>query len=611
MKLTIALLFTLLVCTANISGQGTEFTYQGSLKDGVLPANGSYDFKFRLFDVVSGGTEIASKDADGIAVANGIFTVRLDFGSTAFREAPRFLEILVKPAGGPTFIVLTPRQLVTSTPHAIKSLSADTAQSAFFANTATDATNATNAAQLGGIAAGQYVVTTDPRMTDARNPLPNSANYVQNTASPQATSNFNISGNGVAEVLSARSQFNIGNNRVLSIPGSANTFVGLLAGTASTGNSNSFFGQSAGGGPTNSGSANSFFGERAGALNSTGFANSFFGSAAGVNNSTGGANAFFGVSAGSSNTTAGDNSFFGAQAGFSNQTGTRNSFFGRGAGLANTASDNSFFGAYAGDATTSGGTNAFFGANAGGANTTGGGNTFIGFKAGELNTTGGLNIIIGSNAGDLNTDGIANVLIGNNAGNSNTSGNFNTVIGFGADVASNDLQFATAIGANAVVTENNTIVIGRATDKTSVSVLQITGGSDLAENFEIDGKAKPGMVVAIDPNSAGQMVVSRGAYNRRVAGIISGANKLSTGMLLPNLDRSKPSSPIALAGRVWVFADASTGAIKPGDLLTTSSTAGHAMKVKNYRRAQGAIIGKAMSGLVSGRGMVLVLVSMQ
>jgi hypothetical protein len=69
--------------------------------------------------------------------------------------------------------------------------------------------------------------------------------------------------------------------------------------------------------------------------------------------------------------------------------------------------------------------------------------------------------------------------------------------------------------------------------------------------------------------------------------------------------------PVALSGRVYCWVDASRGAIKPGDLLTTSSTPGHAMKATNAARAQGAIIGKAMTGLKSGRGLVLVLVNLQ
>jgi len=58
--------------------------------------------------------------------------------------------------------------------------------------------------------------------------------------------------------------------------------------------------------------------------------------------------------------------------------------------------------------------------------------------------------------------------------------------------------------------------------------------------------------------------------------------------------------------------DASSGAIEPGDLLTTSARPGHAMRVDDHARAVGAILGKAMSPLDDGeRGLVLVLVSLQ
>jgi len=68
---------------------------------------------------------------------------------------------------------------------------------------------------------------------------------------------------------------------------------------------------------------------------------------------------------------------------------------------------------------------------------------------------------------------------------------------------------------------------------------------------------------------------------------------------------------VALTGRVYCLVDASYGAIEPGDLLTTSDTAGHAMKVTNHTKAHGAIIGKAMTRLEQGKGLVLVLVTLQ
>jgi hypothetical protein len=143
-------------------------------------------------------------------------------------------------------------------------------------------------------------------------------------------------------------------------------------------------------------------------------------------------------------------------------------------------------------------------------------------------------------------------------------------------------------------------------------VLQIFGGSDLAENFDIAEEVKPGTVVAIDPQNPGKLCVSRGAYNRCVAGVISGANEVQTGMILSDIVESEQSHAVALAGRVWVQCHASERGILCGDLLTTAERSGHAMAVIDHERAQGAVLGKAMSTLGPGEtGMVLALVTLQ
>jgi len=151
--------------------------------------------------------------------------------------------------------------------------------------------------------------------------------------------------------------------------------------------------------------------------------------------------------------------------------------------------------------------------------------------------------------------------------------------------------------------------------KVTTQVLQITGGSDLSEQFEIKAAAetpRPGMIVCIDPEIPGQLVESTRAYDRTVAGVMSGAGGVKPGMLMGQPGTAADGKyPVALTGRVYCHADATAGAIHPGDLLTTSNTPGHAMKVTDYSKAQGAIIGKAMSSLGQGRGLVLVLVSLQ
>jgi hypothetical protein len=376
-RLLIVTLFFLMVCSVAMRAQTASFTYQGKLTDGGAAASGSYQMRFSLFDAAAGGNQIgATVTNPGVAVANGIFTVNLDFGAAAFPGAARFLEIGVFSTATNSYVVLNPRQPLTSAPYAVRSLNSTTAETAGNSN------------NLGGVPADQYVQTNDSRLSDDRNPLAGSGFYIQNRTTVQTGASFNISGNGTAggtlsgDVVNSNSQYNIGNSRVLSVAGTNNTFTGFGAGASNAGVNNSFFGRSAG------------------FDNTTGAQNSFFGSFAGANNSTGAENSFFGSGAGDTNTTGGLNSFFGRSAGTANTSGSSNTFIGRESGLANTSGFfNSFVGRNAGGANTTGFQNAFFGANAGGANTIGNNNTFIGFGSG--NTSGGCiennNTLIGSN----------------------------------------------------------------------------------------------------------------------------------------------------------------------------------------------------------------------
>src|SRR5437588_6389048 len=188
----VTVMFLLLFSAPVIFAQSSSFTYQGRLTDGGTAANGNYDLQFALWDSASGGSQIGSTQTlNTVAVSNGVFTVSLDFGASSFPGANRFLEISARPSGAGSFTLLTPRQQVTSTPYAVRSANAS------LADTATTTTTATNATQLGGIAASQYVQTSDSRLTDARPPTTGSANYIQNSSNQQSSTNFNISGNGV------------------------------------------------------------------------------------------------------------------------------------------------------------------------------------------------------------------------------------------------------------------------------------------------------------------------------------------------------------------------------------------------------------------------------
>src|SRR6266545_866407 len=94
----VLMIILLLIAAGTALGQGTTFTYQGRLTDGGTPANGTYDFQFKLYD--AGGTQQgATVSRDDAQVTNGVFTVQLDFGNQ-FDGNDRLLEISVRPGSG-------------------------------------------------------------------------------------------------------------------------------------------------------------------------------------------------------------------------------------------------------------------------------------------------------------------------------------------------------------------------------------------------------------------------------------------------------------------------------------------------------------------------------
>jgi hypothetical protein len=182
------------------------------------------------------------------------------------------------------------------------------------------------------------------------------------------------------------------------------------------------------------------------------------------------------------------------------------------------------------------------------------------------------------------------------------------------DIAYNDwgMSISVSSSSGAPVTANGIRIFEDG--KVAVKVLQITGGSDMAEPFDVKETdvIKAGMVLSIDQDNAGKLKIAKKAYDRCVAGIVSGAGGVKPGMLMSQSgSEADGDCPVALTGRAYCWADASYGNIRPGDLLTTSDTPGHAMKVKNHTEAQGAVLGKAMTKLDQGRGLVLVLVTLQ
>jgi hypothetical protein len=146
----------------------------------------------------------------------------------------------------------------------------------------------------------------------------------------------------------------------------------------------------------------------------------------------------------------------------------------------------------------------------------------------------------------------------------------------------------------------------------NVRTLTIRGGADLAEPFAMSQRGvQAGTVVSIDPEHPGKLKKCAAAYDRKVAGIVSGANGVHPGISMIDEQQLEAGENVALSGRVYVKANASAGQIAPGDFLTSSAIPGEAMKAADVKRAQGSILGKAMTPLDESTGMVLVLVTLQ
>jgi len=163
---------------------------------------------------------------------------------------------------------------------------------------------------------------------------------------------------------------------------------------------------------------------------------------------------------------------------------------------------------------------------------------------------------------------------------------------------------------NAAVFEGNLVVTGNIDVTGPGSDIRLTN-ADCAEDFDVYGanNVEPGTVMVL--GDEGALFESQQAYDKRAAGVISGAGDYKPGIVLDVRKTSGNRQPIALMGKVFCKVDAQFGTIQVGDLLTTSPTPGHAMVASDPARAFGAIIGKALRPLSSGEGLIPILVALQ
>jgi hypothetical protein len=228
------------------------------------------------------------------------------------------------------------------------------------------------------------------------------------------------------------------------------------------------------------------------------------------------------------------------------------------------------------------------------------------------NTENEGDVIVRDNANRevIHLDGGNAVLRVGTAGN---EGDISVRDGSDREVFQFDSEFAVLrIGASG----NEGDIIVRNAD--GAEVIHLDGGSgdiilsnaDAAEQFDVaePAKAMPAMVMVL--NRDGKLEPASAPYDSKVVGVVAGGGNYRPGIVLDHKIGDTPRVPISVLGKVSCLADAAFGPIEVGDLLTTSSTVGHAMRASDPQNAFGSIIGKALTPLTEGTGLVDVLITL-
>ena len=555
---------------------------------GGSPVTGLYDFTNALYNASSGGAQAGSTiTLTAVPVTNGLFTVILDFGAGVFNGTTHWLQIGVRTNGGAAFTGLSPRQELTPTPYAI------------FAESA-------NAAGLTGpIPAGDLTGVSGIGLTGVALLAGGNA-FTGNQSIGGLLHTGNGSGAGShTDIIIGPGGYAPGEEHNIDFDDSNAAVGSLIVGY----NGNGYFsvGNLYNGFYRSGTKAFTVFGNGNVNVDPSGLNAGFLN-----NGNTNGSGLTFGSSSGegiASQRVSGAN-----QNGLDFYTSftSRMSIFNNGNMSINGHTlllEPSTAGSYVNDGLVWG-NGGLAGSIASSANAP----FLAGFWGGSLGA-------LAPNILAFSWDSSGNCSVNNNlsVGSLTVRGEYLVVNGLtpvyayiGDDGSGNDVQIGSQKSGITAVAAYNTA--DNAYMHFYCSSITIEGGADLAEPFKItsgDNEVPEGAVVVIDDQNPGHLKMSGVAYDTRVAGVVSGANGIRPGIQMQQQGILDGGKNVALTGRVYVQADAANGAINPGDLLTTSSTPGHAMKVTNHTQAQGAILGKAMTGLSKGKGLVLVLVTLQ
>ena len=455
---------------STVFAQGTAFTYQGWLNDGVGPATGLYDFRFDVYNDANAGGIQSTPVLVTLGVTNGLFTTTLNFGGNVFNGSARWLEINVRTNGAVDYATLAPRQPITATPYAVMAASASnllgtvlvaqiaaavitnnaaglTLGGAFTGSLSGNADTATTAGSFTGSLSGDVTGTQSATVVSAVGGQ-SAASVASGASAANAATSAATPGRIVMRDATASfSATNLALNGSLTLPAAATVYAGGATILRADNHANFFSGQGAGNLTTT-------------ALNNTAVGSAALDAVTGGNHNTA-----VGVNALQNDTTGGANMASGGAA-LQNNLGGNN----------NTATGDSALNL----------------------NTNGNFNTAAGYGALFSNVSGSYNIGLGYEAG-MNVIGSSNIDIGNQGFSSDTN-----LIRIGAG------QTQTYIAGN---------INGNGGGLTNLNAVQLTGTISAAQ--------LPGVVVT---NNNATSVTLSGSFTGNGSGLTSlNANNLASG----------------------------------------------------------------------------------